>query len=564
MQPPRIPGDEQARLAALHFLQILDTEAEEQFDRITALARDLLDVPICLISLVDTDRQWFKSRQGLDATETSREISFCGHSILDDEIFVVEDAAADPRFSDNPLVTDAPHIRFYAGQPLATSDGHRLGTLCVIDRQPRPLDEKARTILRNLAGMVESELRAREEVLRHTRELEESRRQVAADAEAKLEFLAHMSHEIRSPLMSILGYLDLLDATQVSEEDRQEYVRTMRSGGEHLLALVNDILDHSKAEAGRIELERVPTDLAGLLGDVEHLMRIRVARKDVRLRLEADGPLPATIETDPVRLRQVLVNLVGNAIKFTDSGSVNVVATVRPEAPRLGISVRDTGIGMEPSQLERIFEPFGQASASTTRRFGGTGLGLPISRHLARLLGGDIEVESRPGVGSTFTVWVDPGDMEGTAELGSRRPTRSEAAVVRASGRVLVADDDPVNRLLMERILGSFGVDVETVSDGDDAVDAAMRARDNGASFDLVLMDMIMRRMDGYAATSQLRARGYRDPVVALTGNTLETDREKCLRSGCDDFLTKPIDRDALSRVLRRFLTVETAEPQPA
>ncbi len=556
MKTPEIPQDEKGRLEALRLLEILDTVAEERFDRITKLAALLLDVPICALSLVDAHRQWFKSIQGLDVTETSRDVSFCGHAILGSGLMVVENAAEDERFADNPLVAGDPGIRFYAGQPIRTSSGHRVGTLCVIDRKPRDLGEQHRETLAILAGIVESELRAREEIQKYTREIERSRQAALEVADQKADFFAHMSHEIRGPMMSILGYVDLLGGSKTSEEDRREYVDIIKASGEHLLALVNDILDHAKVEAGQMDVERIPVNIVSLLTDVRRLMNIRAKERGISLRMCICGSIPESIESDPVRLRQILVNLVSNAIKFTEQGFVEIRAWM--ETPdRLHLGVRDTGIGMTEEQVQSVFDPFKQAASDTTRKFGGTGLGLAISKQLAECLGGDLWVESQPAVGTTFTLAIPPGSIGDATMVDEQAVAKQEEAQQGTDalfeGKILVAEDDVLNRTLLERILEGYDVDILTVGDGGAAVDAILDADRDGKPFDLVLMDMLMPVVDGYAATSQVRHAGYRGPIVALTGNTRGEDREKCVRSGCDDYLAKPIDRTALESVLGRF-----------
>lgn len=558
MQTPSMPSNEPDRLQALQFLEILDSAAETCFDRVTELASMLLEVPICAISLIDADRQWFKSIQGLDVAETSRDVSFCGHAILDCETLVVEDALADDRFADNPLVAGDPEIRFYAGHPISTEDGHRVGTLCVIDRQPRKIDDRQLQMIRLLAGIVENELRTREKLRRSTSEIERVNQDAVRLAERKATFVTHMSHEIRTPMMSILGYANLLAKDCTSARDRIEYAGIIESSGEHLLALVNDILDHAKVEAGRMDVDKIPVMLAPFLADVRRLMRIRAEEKGLSLRLGNNGAIPGSIETDPVRLRQVLVNLVGNAIKFTASGFVEIM--VQLEGDKLGISVRDTGIGMSPAQTAKVFDPFSQAEADTARKYGGTGLGLAISKQLADYLGGDLVVESQQGIGSVFRLRIDPGPLEGAALLETidveepRARVREERDVKRSfGGKVLLAEDDVVNRALMSKILTGYDVEIETVGDGASAVAAVLDAAGSGSPFDLVIMDMLMPVVDGYAATSQLREGGYRGPIVALTGNIRGRDRDKCLESGCDDYLAKPIDLQALEAVLERF-----------
>ena len=570
MKKPPIPETEELRLEALRFLELLDTGADERFDRITDLASRLIGVPICAVSLVDRQRQWFKSIQGLDVTETSRDVSFCGHAILDDSMFVVPDATEDERFEDNPLVTGGPEIRFYAGHPIKTSEGHRIGTLCVIDRTPRELSEKDRAVLADLAAIVEAEVHSLERLQQHVHRIEDARKRAGSASEKKASFLAHMSHEIRTPMMSILGYVDLLGDESTTEEDRREYTEIIRSSGEHLLALVNDILDHAKIESGSLDVENREVDLPKLLSDVHRLLKLRAEEKGLSFRLGVSGPVPTTIRTDPVRLRQILVNLVGNAIKFTEKGFISMVARVEhaPAAEsiargKLRIRVQDTGIGMTPEQAERVFEPFSQAEAGTTRKYGGTGLGLAISRQLSEKLGGELVVESRLGMGTTFELGIDPGDLEGVPTLEAFDitpvPSDSTDATPTFAGRVLIAEDDAVNRRLLEKLLDPYEIELDTVPDGGAAVRAVLEADRSGTPFDLVLMDMLMPVKDGYAATSEIRGGGFRGPIVALTGNTQRRDREKCLQSGCDDYLAKPIDRDALAEILGRY--AEAPEP---
>ena len=408
---------------------------------------------------------------------------------------------------------------------------------------------------------IESELRKHAEALR-----EANARALEATA-SKSAFLANMSHEIRTPMTAILGYLDLLEDEGVTEEQRKEYLSTVRTNGQHLLTLINDILDLSKVEAGRIEVERLPVDLPALVREVQRSFEPRASQKRLEFGFTVEGRIPTFIHTDPVRLRQILVNLIGNALKFTETGGVDVTVRAGRNGgePVLRFAVTDTGIGMSTEQVERLFKPFSQGDASTTRRFGGTGLGLVISQRLAQLLGGGIEVESRPGEGSTFTLTIDPGAVsdEGTERTMDAAPAATAPALgpaTRLEGRVLVVEDNPVNQKLVRRMLERFDLVVEIADNGAAAVRMALDARDAREPYDLVLMDMLMPVMDGYDATRTLREAGYDEPIVALTANAMAGDREKCLAAGCDDFLAKPIDREALHRLLATHLSA----PVPA
>jgi signal transduction histidine kinase/CheY-like chemotaxis protein/HPt (histidine-containing phosphotransfer) domain-containing protein len=398
-------------------------------------------------------------------------------------------------------------------------------------------------------------------VSQRTAELTEARNAALQAAQAKSEFLANMSHEIRTPLTAILGFTNLLGDPSLSDAERAAHRETIRRNGEHLLSVINDILDLSKIEAGKLSVERVSCALPELIRSVSGSMRGRAIEKGLQFVVEGRGPLPETIRTDPTRLRQILINLLGNAIKFTESGTVRLVVRLGSGSqPRLCIDVVDTGIGLDPDVLSRLFLPFTQADPSTSRRFGGSGLGLAISRRLARMLGGDLYATSAPGRGSTFTAEIDPGPLAGTPMVdGSRLPLDVPepapavapvlASPARLEGRILLAEDAPDSQRLIRHYLVRAGAQVDVVANGRLACEQAL-----ARPYDLVLMDMQMPEMDGYAATAALRRAGYRGPIVALTAHAMDGDRDKCLAAGCDDFATKPIDPATLLRVARRYL----------
>ncbi len=373
--------------------------------------------------------------------------------------------------------------------------------------------------------------------------------------QAKSEFLANMSHEIRTPMTAILGYSDLLMDPGQTDEQRTQIISIVRRNGTHLLELINDILDISKIEAGRMTMEQVPCSTARVCEEVHSLMHGRAVAKGIEFNMSCD-PEPPIILTDPLRLRQVLLNLVGNAIKFTNTGGVSLHAAATPAPPGpeggerwlLTITIKDTGIGMTPDQLRHLFRPFAQADGSTTRRFGGTGLGLFISRRLARMLGGDVEVVSVPGKGSTFTLRIISPAVRQQIPIPAAPATPASPVTAALSGRVLLAEDGPDNQRLIALHLRRAGADVTIVSNGREAVDAALHAAGGDKPFSLILMDMQMPEMDGYEATALLRRSGWTGPVLALTAHAMSEDREKCLRAGCDDYLTKPIDRQLLIR----------------
>jgi signal transduction histidine kinase/CheY-like chemotaxis protein/HPt (histidine-containing phosphotransfer) domain-containing protein len=408
-------------------------------------------------------------------------------------------------------------------------------------------------------------------------ELDEAQRRLTsakASAEAatvaKSRFLAQMSHEIRTPLTALLGFADMLAASELNESDRLNYAMIVRRNGEHLLAVINDILDLSKIEAQKLHVEMLDCSPAALLSDLESLMRVRATERCLGFEVALQTPIPAQMRTDPTRLRQALLNIVGNAIKFTERGSVHVMAGYDPSAGELTFWVMDTGIGMTAEQLSRLFQPFEQADLSMTRRFGGSGLGLAISQGLVSALGGKIDAESTPGTGSRFTVRLPVPATPGMAMVStlSEAPRSAATAPTTATlfeGAVLLAEDGPDNQVLISTILRRYGLAVSVAGNGALALERAMSALAAGTPYDLVFMDMQMPIMDGYEAARRLRASGYTRPIVALTAHAMEGELERCLAAGCDAYVRKPIERGNLHAVLERYLRKRAAGvPAPA
>ncbi|MBS0196204.1 MAG: response regulator [Planctomycetes bacterium] len=391
--------------------------------------------------------------------------------------------------------------------------------------------------------------------------------------EAKSEFLANMSHEIRTPMSAILGYADLLaenGGENASSKDRLEYIDIIRRNGEHLLGIINDVLDISKIEAGKMPVERVDVDARRILLDVESLMNVKAKAKGISLSIEQETALPATIRSDPVRLRQILINLVGNAIKFTEKGGVTVRAALVASpgmGPVMRVSVSDSGIGLTSEQAGRLFAAFEQADSSTTRRFGGTGLGLRISRTLARMLGGDVTVTSEPGKGSVFTTTVATGPLEGVAllEPGALRVAASEASQTRESEkavsltgvRIYLAEDGPENQRLISFHLRRAGAEVSVFHNGRSLLEAMTTDRSvrgpllDPPPCDVVITDIQMPEMDGYVLAQLLRNKGWARSIIALTAHAMEGDSAACFKAGCDTYASKPIDKLRLIRICR-------------
>ena len=808
------PGDREARrLEALARQNILDTKSEDLFDRFTAVASQVFSVPIAIVSLVADDRQWFKSCVGLDVEGTPRNVAFCDYAIRESCVTVVPDASADPRFANNPLVTGEPHIRFYAGAPLITPDGYKIGTLCIIDRTPRQSfgpseaalletlaagvmsaitlrneaqashamalvaadrqqllvlaermahvgtwswdvvsntttwspevyaihgvdpslpppsldgvidlympDDGAQlmglinramaegldyqldaTIIRpngdirnviahgttrkNTDGTIEALMGTFQDVTalrladRQTRDSEERFRlladntndivsesdltgrftylssavdkvsgysveeslgrqaldfvhpddrervrieiaealasadgrriehrhvrkdgeviwvesrptlvldpesqqpiavrdvlrdvterknyeaalEVARDAalaatKAKSDFLSNMSHEIRTPLTSIIGFAGLLERMPDLPPAARTYSKRIVTGGNALLLVVNDILDLARIESGHIQIEKLAFDLRSLVVESVELVDAQASAKGLSVSVEwADDP-PAAVIGDPARLRQILLNYLTNAIKFTPCGSITVsVHYDRDAGGKLRLLVSDTGIGISPDRVDALFERFEQADNSISRQYGGTGLGLAIVKQLAEMMGGSVGVESEVGSGSTFCVEVPTPsvDLIATPAEPADFPTWVEPF------RILIVDDLAVNRELIRTILEPFDVKIHEAADGFDAIDIASRTR-----VDLILMDIQMPRMDGLEATRVIRGTAgpnCRTPIVALTAATLPAQLEASRLAGMNDHLAKPFD---IKRMIDRiaFWTTRTTE----
>lgn len=692
--PPQHP-DEARRLQALADYAVLDTAPEQALDELTQVAAMVAGTPIALISLVDEHRQWFKSRIGLDATETSRDIAFCAHAILEpDKVLMVEDVSKDERFADNPLVTGTPSIAFYAGVPLlATNANLPIGTLCVVDNKPRQLSPSQVDALQKLARQVVRQLDARsaairlktslEQVTQTVTALRESERQLLeaqevahlghwhfdsstgqiwwskmvykifqypessgppsfeqykkmlhpddaasvlatigrclqqgepysiehklvgstgtvrsvrsrgrarkegeavllsgtiqdvttealsraeltrakelaeAAMEAKSSFLATMSHEIRTPLNGVVGGVDLLLTSKLDDEQRA-WANAARASGRSLMVLLNDILDLSKLEAEKVSLENIAFRPADIVTDVVEILGESARAKGIALVVKAQPKSNAVLAGDPNRLRQVLLNLVGNAIKFTEEGTVEIQISntlLKDDDNELVISVVDTGIGIPIEATEKLFTPFSQADSSTTRRFGGTGLGLAICKRLLDLMQGELTVQSEPGRGTCFTMRLILKCGTLGEKLGvSMRISSSAIAAVgsQTNSRVLLAEDNAINRMIVTAHLKKLGLKIDVAQNGEEALTAHFKR-----PYDLVLMDCQMPVMDGFEATRRIRlweGELRRTPIIALTANAFSGDRDACLQAGMDHYLSKPVAGEDLRQVISEWL----------
>ncbi len=579
MNPDDMTGHDARRLQTLEELGVLDLEADPVLDGLVRCAARLVNTPIALVTLIDANQQWHKAREGLDIPVLAREHAFCRHNLLGEDILEVSDATRDERFRANPLVLGEPNIRFYAGVPLQV-DGVTLGSLCVLDRRPRSLTLEQHASLHDLAKaavarlqemrsqrqcerirheLQEHQLHLEDIVERRTQALEQAREAAEAASAAKSAFLATMSHEIRTPMNGVVGMAEILQRTALDPQ-QAELANTIRESACSLMGLLDDILDFSRIEVGQLRMVEGPVEIARLVQGVCDGLAVTAAERNVRVSCVIDDDLPGWMLTDGARLRQVLNNLIGNAVKFSGGqprwGRV-VVLVDAPRAERLRIQVVDDGIGMTPEVMSRIFRPFVQGEESTTRRFGGTGLGLSISQRLTQLLGGDISVHSAPGRGATFTLHL-PLAVVQRPEAADTSPSiwGPLGADDVGGARVLVVEDNPINQKVIRQQFALLGVAMDLAADGVQAFERWQTTRAQGG-YSLLLTDLHMPAMDGRALTQRIRAEerpGERLPIVGLSANAIPEDIERCLQAGMDDYLTKPVQLRQLSRVLQRWI----------
>ncbi len=679
---------EDQRLEALYNLNILDTIAETAFDELTLIASQICDTPVALITLVDKDRQWFKSKIGLSLQGSSRDLSICSHGILQKQLFEVADAQLDERFNDKPLIFDGPPVQYYAGYPFSAPNTELpLGMICVLDYKPRKLTASQSQALKALSNQVVLLLNNRlvhiqnKEInekfnfykttfdhitdgvvlqdstgkiidfnnaalkmldltadqitgktsmdpdWRATRDsgenfpgeehpsmivlktgkiqknvtmgvysnkkeirwisissvpmflnskntlpdyavttftdIAESRNNLKnlqdakASAESanllKSEFLANMSHEVRTPLNAISGMTELALVSNL-QEPLKEMLNVIKTSSDDLTVIINDILDFSKIEAGKLKIENFEFNLSSFIEETIQIVQFKIDEKNLNFNLNLSQDLPVWILSDPLRLRQILSNLLTNAVKFTKSGTINLSVSKIDhisQSTQLLFKVEDTGIGIEDSKQNQLFQSFFQADNSISRKYGGTGLGLVISKKLCEYLGGKIWFESEKNKGSIFYFQITcesvSNDQMSSAVNNLKSALNQQSQV---SLNILLAEDVIVNQVMMKMVLKKLGHQVTLAQDGAKAVELFLTQK-----WDIVLMDIQMPELNGIEATQKIRLleTTTRTPIVALTANAMLDDASKCFAAGMDAYLTKPLNMEQLAKTLQKF-----------
>jgi signal transduction histidine kinase/CheY-like chemotaxis protein len=535
---PKPNADEPERLKALQSLDILDSEAEEIFDNITRTIGKIFDAPVALVSLVDHDRQWFKSCYGIDAQQTDREQSFCTHAVASSKFLLVPDALEDDRFRSNTLVTGAPFIRFYAGAPLINKDGLVLGSLCAIDTKPRhDITEDQILLLNTMADLVVSQL-----------ELRVSNKCIKRVLKTQSEFFAGMSHEIRTPMNGIIGAAALLKETLLDEK-QTKYIDTILGSGRTLLEIIDDILDYAKMESGNVKVNIATCNLKELITEQALLLETLSHKKSIHCSFEYDENIPDFINTDETKIRQLLLNFSSNAIKFTNREGAISIKVEKQDENTLLFRVQDTGIGISKDDLESVFVAYEQVLEKRKKtRHAGTGLGLAICRYIIKYMKGTIGVDSVEGEGSTF--WFTLPLVESSADEISLHLKTEDAVKTlskkKVNAHILLVEDVVTNQFIITEMLESIGCTVDLAENGAIAVE---KVKDN--TYDAVFMDCHMPIMDGYDATEAIRLLDIKQPrIIALTANAFDVDQQRCLKAGMDDFVTKPVVMNTLIKAL--------------
>ncbi|MET3034287.1 GAF domain-containing hybrid sensor histidine kinase/response regulator [Flavobacterium johnsoniae] len=538
-----MPYNESERLDILkRYSNMLEALPGYAFDDATSLVSYICGVPIAYIAFIDENRQWFKSEIGLGFSIVPREITFSRYTIMNSSLVEIQDTLLNERFKDDPDVKGGLKIRFYAGMPLITPDGHAVGVLCAADHEPRSLNENQKRALHIVARHVITTL----ELGIKNNELLRQKKIAESAVLAKESFLANMSHEIRTPLNAIIGFTELLSGTPLDKQ-QQAFIQDVQTAGENLLLIVNDILDLSKIESGGLSLEKQPFNLKKSLRHVYDLLKVKTA-DGVEFNLFLDAELPDVITGDQGRLNQIMVNLAGNALKFTNEGEVTISVKNKGETEdsyTIRFSVKDTGIGIPKEHLESIFERFTQGQEDTTRKFGGTGLGLSIVKELVKLHDSKIQVKSREGAGSEFfftTTYKKPANVKENPKL---LPVNDLGRL-----KILLLEDNRLNQKLAQNVIEGFGFEIDIAENGDQGIKLLSENQ-----YDLVLMDLQMPARDGYQTTHYIRSELKNEiPIIAMTAHSLADEHHRCLNAGMDGYVPKPFKQHELLEAIKQAL----------
>jgi signal transduction histidine kinase/BarA-like signal transduction histidine kinase len=493
----------------------------------------------------------FKARVVTEFSNLSDELVRAGAIVLSEEALSRPNLELlKQKISEQPRWSDLPVIMVTSGANSSIESHERLEWMAVHLQNVTLLERPIR--LATLITIVRTALSSRQkqfELKTLLEELEESKR-IAEDAnEAKSMFLANMSHEIRTPLAAIVGFTSLMRDQRLPAEERLQFADVIARNGDQLSSLINDILDLSKVEAGKLDVEYVDVSLPTLFAELTSWLRPTVEAKGLDFIVEIKSKLPEIVKADSTRIRQVLLNLVSNAVKFTQQGAITLTVEVERTSPALAqirFKVVDSGIGMSEKDKKRLFKPFSQADPSMTRRFGGTGLGLVLSKGLAHAMGGDLTLlDSGIGKGSRFEFRLPLEVVTAKTEKEQKKAISTDSL---KGMRVLLVEDSPDNQFLMNRYLRGAGAEVTTADNGQSAIDHALASH-----YDVILMDIQMPLVDGLTATRELRSRNYEGPIIALTAHALREERDRSISAGCNDHLTKPIDREVLVQTLSTY-----------
>lgn len=531
MQIAAKPSDENLRLKTLFSYDILDTDGEIVFDELTQLASEICDTPIALISLVDPDRQWFKAKVGLDVSETERDIAFCSHAILQQDLFEVRNALEDERFADNPLVTAGPEIRFYAGTQLVAPNGQPIGTLCAISDKPKKLTDKQKKALTILGREVIAQLELRKTML-----------SLVQANQNKTDFLSRISHEIRTPLNAIIGFSDILierESDYNLPDEAAEYVRHISFSGKHLLSVINSVLDLNKIEAGKMELANEVVILDTFLRDIHGMLASEAKKSGIELRLDLADNLPATLSVDRSKLAEVLVNLMNNSIKFSDAGQHITVKVSLSSNQEICFEVIDEGIGISAADQAKLFSKYQQVG---NHQRGGTGIGLCLCKGFIELMGGTLHVQSEEGKGTHIKFYLG----QGAASTKITEQINPNKQLIASSLNVLIVEDNPLNQMVAQALFQSLGCIVTMAATGEEGVSLATEQ-----AYECIFMDIQLPGISGYQALQQIRDAGVDTPIIALTADVFSSDY---LKEGFDGFISKPMERQVLINVVNQTL----------